>query len=114
MGQISALEKAAKNSGIGDGPLNSNESEIKNLWRAQLHGCRHCDHTGYSGEIGIFEFCQPGPELQKAVRAGKTVAGLQKQAISDGMVSLRVDALIKALRSQVDLSALLSVCAIKG
>jgi general secretion pathway protein E len=94
MEQLHELEKAAKVSGLAaNEPLGSSKEAIKKLWRAKPHGCSHCDHTGYDGEIGVFELYQPN-------------------AARDNMVSLRVDGLIKALRGLIDFPILLDVYSI--
>jgi type II secretory ATPase GspE/PulE/Tfp pilus assembly ATPase PilB-like protein len=113
MKHLHELEKSAVAAGLNSKqPISSNEKSIHKLWRPNLNGCKYCDHTGYMSDIGVFEVCQPSDRLRKQLVGNEPTANLQKTAIiDDGMISLRVDGLIKALRGMIDLPTLLSICA---
>jgi len=52
-------------------------------------GCDECRHTGYRGRIGIYEIVTMSPELRRMVTADVDVALIRRQAIKEGMHTLR-------------------------
>lgn len=65
------------------------------LYKAK--GCPVCNNTGFSGRIGIFEVFGMSVEMEKLVVSHATTSEIQKQAISEGMITLRQDGFFKAL-----------------
>ena len=55
-------------------------------------GCRQCRKTGYSGRIGIFEAFPMSDALKQLVVDKAVDATLRKQALAEGMTTLRQDA----------------------
>jgi general secretion pathway protein E len=53
------------------------------------NGCDECRHTGYRGRIGIYEIVTMSPELRRMVTADTDVALIRRQAINEGMHTLR-------------------------
>lgn len=66
-----------------------------NLYKAK--GCPQCNNTGYAGRIGIFEVFGMSTEMEKLVVNHATTSEIQKQAIAEGMITLRQDGFFKAL-----------------
>jgi len=58
-------------------------------------GCDACGGTGYKGRAGLYEVMAMSPALRRMVLQGASTADLQKQAISEGMLTLRMDGLVK-------------------
>jgi type IV pilus assembly protein PilB len=58
-------------------------------------GCETCGGTGYKGRAGLYEVMAMSPALRRMVLQGASTADLQKQAISEGMLTLRMDGLLK-------------------
>ncbi|HEY0037244.1 MAG TPA: type IV-A pilus assembly ATPase PilB [Longimicrobium sp.] len=58
-------------------------------------GCDTCGGTGYKGRAGLYEVMAMSPALRRMVLQGASTADLQKQAISEGMLTLRMDGLLK-------------------
>ncbi len=52
-------------------------------------GCRLCRNTGYRGRLAILEICQVTPELQEMITQRRTHQELKRQALTDGMRTLR-------------------------
>lgn len=105
MKRIHELEKDALVTGIGIGTeLGSSEEEVKYLYKVKTHGCKNCEHTGYSGQVNLFEVCIPSEDVIKSLSNGAPINELQNLAIKDGMISLKVDSLIKALRGLIEIS----------
>ncbi|HEY0023672.1 MAG TPA: type IV-A pilus assembly ATPase PilB [Longimicrobium sp.] len=58
-------------------------------------GCETCGGTGYKGRAGLYEVMAMSAALRRMVLQGASTADLQKQAISEGMLTLRMDGLLK-------------------
>ena len=52
-------------------------------------GCRVCDGTGYRGRIGLFEVAVVTDALRELIGHGAPVETLRRQAVEDGMTTLR-------------------------
>ena len=67
-------------------------------------GCGHCAGTGYHGRIGIFEVLQLTDGIKRSVSNKSSAEDIRKQAVKEGMVSLRVDAVQKVAADLTTLS----------
>ena len=52
-------------------------------------GCRHCRNTGYAGRVGIFELMTITPAVRLLASEGAPTMAIRRQAIDDGMQTLR-------------------------
>jgi len=59
-------------------------------------GCNLCNGTGYLGQCGVFEIMTLTEGVKKSFLSGATASQIRTQAIRDGMVSLKRDAMLKA------------------
>lgn len=104
------LEKLALAQGIGVGlPLSTDENGIKTLWRADPKDENDDAHAGYKGRVGIYEVLPNTPNVQRLIMGNVTSAQLQNQAISEGMMTMQIDGLIKALRGETTIEEVLRV-----
>ena len=55
-------------------------------------GCPLCNDTGYSGRIGVYEMMAVSPSLQVVIAKGATADIIEKQALDEGMSTLRMSA----------------------
>ncbi len=109
--QLADLEQQARDSGIApDNEPSINSDTINRLWRPHPLGCKFCDNTGYGSRIGLLEVCLPSTSLLNAISSQKSIAELQALAVKAGMISLKVDGFIKALRGVIDYATLMKVC----
>ena len=60
-------------------------------------GCDHCDRTGYSGRIGIYEIMKITPLLKELISRNATVSELKEAAMGEGMHTLRQSATLLVL-----------------
>jgi type IV pilus assembly protein PilB len=58
-------------------------------------GCDACNGSGYAGRQGLYEVMPMTPELRKMILQGASTDELKKTAISEGMITLRDDGLLK-------------------
>lgn len=58
-------------------------------------GCEFCDGSGYKGRVAIYEVLEMTPGARELVLKHCSSDDLKKQAIADGMKTLRMSALTK-------------------
>lgn len=61
-------------------------------------GCDACLGTGYKGRAGLYEVMALSPNLRRMILRGASVAELRDQAVAEGMLTLRMDGLMKIRR----------------
>jgi type IV pilus assembly protein PilB len=66
-------------------------------------GCPACSNTGYMGRSAIAEFMTLTPLLRSHITQGSTASELQRAAIGEGMITLRMAALEKAAKGETTL-----------
>lgn len=109
------LEKQALSDGTGktgdekNDTLSTSETAISYLWRPRQGGCDTCNHSGYKGRVGIYEALANSPNIQNLLVSNTTSEKIQEQAIVEGMVTMQVDGLIKALRGLTAVEEILRV-----
>ena len=107
---IHELEKQAMAAGLGgDTPLSTDENGIKTLWRADKNFNQEEVQEGYRGRLGIYEVLYNSSAIQKLIMSHATSEDIQTQAIREGMITLQIDGLIKALRGETTIEEVLRV-----
>jgi type IV pilus assembly protein PilB len=107
---IHELEKQAMAAGLGgDTPLSTDENGIKTLWRADANFNQESVQEGYRGRMGIYEVLYNSDSVQKLILNRGTSDQIQDQAISEGMITMQIDGLIKALRGETTVEEVLRV-----
>jgi type II secretory ATPase GspE/PulE/Tfp pilus assembly ATPase PilB-like protein len=61
-------------------------------------GCNICAHTGYRGRTGLFEILPISDESREMLLSNATAGDIKKQALKEGMVTMRHDGLLKAVQ----------------
>lgn len=67
------------------------------------------DRTGYRGRMGIYEVLKNTDEIQKLIVGSGTSEQIQQQAIKEGMVTMQIDGLIKAMMGLTSIEEILRV-----
>jgi len=62
------------------------------------HGCEQCDGTGLKGRQGLYEVMNMTPRLRKLIMQSVGAAEIQKAAIEEGMLTLRMDGWLKVIK----------------
>jgi type II secretory ATPase GspE/PulE/Tfp pilus assembly ATPase PilB-like protein len=75
------------------------------LWRAK--GCHACNGRGTKGRIAAFETLFMTPELEAVIVDRPTESAILKEAQRQGMITMRQDGIIKALKGIVGLDDVL-------
>lgn len=119
MKHIHELEQSALEGGIGKqnsgkssvrtDELSTTPVKVQRLFKANDKGCSSCNHTGYKGRVGLYEVLGNSQDIQKLIVSNDTSESIQNQAIKDGMITMQLDGLIKALRGQTSIEEILRV-----
>ena len=72
-------------------------------------GCDKCNHTGYKGRIGIYEVIEKTEAIEKLIFAEANTLEIKKIAVSEGMVTMIQDGMVKATMGITDVEEVLRV-----
>ncbi|HEY8471001.1 MAG TPA: type IV-A pilus assembly ATPase PilB [Longimicrobiales bacterium] len=72
--------------------------QIQNLKFYKGRGCDACGGSGYRGRQGLYEVMPMSPTLRRMIMQGASADELREQAIKEGMLTLRMDGLLKVSR----------------
>ena len=73
-------------------------------------GCEKCNGSGYKGRLGIHELIEGTPEIKILIKKQATSQDLAKQAVTDGMTSLKQDGVHKVFEGITDMREVRRVC----
>lgn len=71
------------------------EEDAANLKVQKGKGCEKCNGTGYKGRVGLYEVMEMSDQLRELILVGASNIELRKQAIEEGMITLRGSGLEK-------------------
>ena len=72
-------------------------------------GCDKCNHTGYSGRIGIYELLRVDDSIRTIIRTSGNIDQIRDTSRSNGMRLMQEDALEKVLKGTTTLEEILRV-----
>lgn len=82
----------------------------KELIFFHAEGCEACQHLGYKGRLGVYEVLENTEAIQALILSEKTsMAEYKKTAVSQGMVTMVQDGLLKALDGLTDVEEVFRV-----
>jgi len=81
----------------------------KNMLFYKGKGCESCNNSGNKGRIGIYEVMAMSERLREIVLNGGSTDDIRRQAVEEGMLSLRESALRKALLGVTSLEEVMRV-----
>ena len=71
-------------------------------------GCGKCNNSGYKGRVAIYEVLDFSQTLKEMVLKGESIIDIKKQAIREGMKTLRMSALTKMAEGRTTLEEALT------
>lgn len=74
----------------------------------QGKGCETCNNTGYKGRVAIYEVLSVTPKVRELILRNASSDDIKKQAIRDGMKTLRMSALTKVAQGLTTLEEAVS------
>jgi len=75
--------------------LGDNLDELRKIPFMKGEGCDTCNGLGYKGRAGLYEVMALSPELRRMILRGCSAAELRDQAVAEGMLTLRMDGMVK-------------------
>jgi type IV pilus assembly protein PilB len=75
--------------------LGTTEKEWEGVTFYKGTGCETCAGSGYKGRAGLYEVMALSPELRRQILRGASTAEIQAQAVAEGMLTLRMDGIVK-------------------
>ena len=91
-------------SGLG---LLYKEKEDVKLYKGK--GCNECGNTGYTGRIGIYETLTISEKIAALVLQSADSGTIEKEAISEGMITMKQDGYLKALQGVTTIEEVIRV-----
>lgn len=103
------LQETTSDKKISLRSLNSSETKIKKLYKANRDGCEECNHSGYKGMVGLFEIINISESIQKLLLSLASPKVLLDRATIEGTITILTDGLIKALRGLTSIEEIFSI-----
>jgi type IV pilus assembly protein PilB len=75
----------------------------------QAKGCNECGNLGYQGREGIYEILVVSDKIMKMILERASSTDIEKQAIEEGMITLKQDGYLKVIEGQTTLEEVLRV-----
>ena len=75
----------------------------------EAKGCKECGGKGTKGRLALFEIISMTPQMEKVIMEGPTESKIEEEARRQGMVSMRQDGLLKAIKGEISLQEVLRV-----
>ena len=75
--------------------LGVSDEDAKNAAFKEGKGCVDCNNTGYKGRLGVYEVMPITAKIRDLILDRASVSAMKKQAMADGMLTLRMDGLLK-------------------
>ncbi len=85
------------------------KKENKSLKVFKPVGCDKCNGTGYFGRIAIYEVMPVSEKIAKLIVSKAAAADIQKQAIEEGMLTMKQDGYVKVLEGITTVEEVLRV-----
>ncbi len=82
----------------GINPESGYKTDVNAMRFFRGKGCEGCGGTGYKGRVGVYEILTMSPAIEKVILSGKVSEyDMQDIAMSEGMVSMVQDGILKVL-----------------
>ncbi|MEW6077243.1 MAG: type II secretion system ATPase GspE [Thermodesulfobacteriota bacterium] len=89
--------------------MNVSPDEIRGVTFFAGSGCDQCNHTGFKGRIGIFEYIFVDDDIRREIMARATAERIKTVALEKGMLTLRQDGWDKVKRGITTIPEVLKV-----
>jgi type IV pilus assembly protein PilB len=70
-------------------------AEARHIEVKQGKGCSRCSNTGYKGRISLYEIMPISEAIRDCILNGASSAEIKRQAIKDGMMTLRASGIVR-------------------
>ncbi len=83
------------------------QEEAEKITVYKANGCSACNNTGYKGRTGLFEVMEISGTIRDIILAKKSPKEIKKEAIKEGMITLRQSGLIKIAKGVTSIEEVL-------
>ena len=73
-------------------------------------GCPKCNDSGYKGRLGLHEILTGTDEMRSLIKKKGEVEYIRRQAMADGMTTLKQDGILKCFQGLTDIKEVRRVC----
>jgi type II secretory ATPase GspE/PulE/Tfp pilus assembly ATPase PilB-like protein len=73
-------------------------------------GCQKCNDSGYKGRLGLHEILTGTDEMRSLIKKKGEVEFIRRQAMADGMTTLKQDGILKCFQGLTDIKEVRRVC----
>lgn len=73
-------------------------------------GCPKCGESGYKGRLGLHELLEGTDEMKALIKRKSEIELIRRQAIKDGMTTLKQDGILKCFQGITDMKEVRKVC----
>ena len=81
----------------------------KKLTLPKIVGCEKCNNTGYLGRVAIYEVMPITEKLSKLIVEKAAASDIQKQAMEEGMLTMKQDGYVKVLEGVTSMDEVIRV-----
>lgn len=85
------------------------DSQTESVMLYEAVGCPKCANTGYTGRIGIFEVMPMSEKIDRLVMSSSASSEIEKVAVSEGMITMFQDGVMKAMQGLTTIEEILRV-----
>lgn len=85
------------------------KKEGKKMMMPKIVGCEKCNNTGYMGRVAIYEVMPISEKISKLIIEKAAASEIQKQAMEDGMLTMKQDGYVKVLEGVTTLDEVIRV-----
>ncbi len=103
-------ELAREYGSAGDFEKQTHLAYTDNMILYRPKGCERCYNTGYAGRMALHELLQGTDEMKNLIRKSSSAEVIRRQAVKDGMKTLKQDGIDKILKGHCDLLQIRKVC----
>lgn len=90
-------------------PSRVNQNNYQNITIYEPVGCDQCNHFGYKGRRGIFEFFRGGLDVEEAILKEVSERVMRDLAKKQGMVTMQQDGILKVINGLTTFDEVISV-----
>lgn len=85
------------------------KKENKKMMIPKIVGCEKCNNTGYLGRVAIYEVMPISEKISKLIIEKAAASEIQKQAMEEGMLTMKQDGYVKVLEGITTLDEVIRV-----
>lgn len=106
-GECKVIDTTTTKQALEESGMPAEEVSKARVYRGK--GCQSCNNSGYKGRVAIYEVLDFSSSLKEMVLKGENIIDIKRQAVKEGMKSLRSSALSKVAEGVTSLEEAMSL-----